>query len=212
MAAITEPQNAVPKMPQVVAVYAQEDIWNEDVKDATGKVTTAKKIVHAKGFAQELPPAVAREVVRESKGRYAFEPPPGSPALAAAVGAAALAEKEQEDKFNAAMNDPVLMARLRAAMGGGETAPRDIVMYPEGDVTKPVPVIQQGPVAPKTFDLRALPGVDDKLARAMEDAKFGTLVSLQNTTPEKLAEVPGMGGKLAIKVLAYVNENFPKGV
>jgi DNA uptake protein ComE-like DNA-binding protein len=102
------------------------------------------------------------------------------------------------------------MARLRAAIGG-EPAPQE---FPGANLTKPAPLPPQ-PVAgaPKpAFDLRTLPGVDDKLARAMEDAKFGTLASLQNTTPEKLAEVPGMGGKLAIKVLAYVNENFPKGV
>lgn len=215
MASIQEPANAVPRMPQVVTVYAQEDIWSEEVTDATtGKVTKAEKVVHAKGFAQQLPPAIAREVVREGQGRYAFEPPAGMSALTDTVGAAALQAKEQEDKFRNAMEDPVLMARIRAAIEGREN-PAGPALTDLEKVLAGQPALPPQPVAgaPKpAFDLRTLPGVDDKLARAMEDAKFGTLVSLQNTTPEKLGEVPGMGGKLAIKVLGYVNENFPKGV
>lgn len=64
---------------------------------------------------------------------------------------------------------------------------------------------------PALFQLTSLPNVNEKLARSMEDAGFGTLRNVQVATIDGLAAVPGMGTKLAERIVTYVAENYPKG-
>ena len=89
----------------------------------------------------------------------------------------------------------------------------DFTKHPEADRTAATapgaPAAPEPAATSKQFTLTDLPGVNDKLAKAMEDAGLGTLAALRASNVETLAAVPGMGNKLAQRVLETVAETYP---
>lgn len=66
-----------------------------------------------------------------------------------------------------------------------------------------------GATIPSPFALTEVPGINDKVARSLEDAGFGTADAVRGATIESLAAVQGMGNKLAERLIAHVAENYP---
>jgi hypothetical protein len=55
----------------------------------------------------------------------------------------------------------------------------------------------------------SLAGVGDKTVRRLVDGGFATLEALGAATAEQLAEIPGIGGKTAEKILAAARGDSP---
>lgn len=187
-----------------IAVYALQDVFREVTrKDKEPEMV----LVHAAGHRQELEASIAREVVRNSPKDYGFLPPGG------VVAPAESSAPSTNERIADILNDPAALAVLRAALLGAQFQP---AVGQVSDAAAPGGVAQATPASTQqvntgadAFQLTNLPGVNDKLARSLEDHGFGTLVALQGATVETLSAVPGMGEKIAKNIVAHVAEKYP---
>lgn len=185
-----------------VAVYALRDVCaHRGGKSQGGEMQGGESVVvHPKGHKQMLDPGIAREVVRTSPEDYGYAHPDGDMEAAIAV-----APASAQERLAALLADPELVATLRHALATTEPAqpvPGAPVAVPATETDPPPPA---GP-----FLLTSLPGVNEKVARAMEDAKLGTLEQLQEATLEQIAAVHGVGNKLAERIAEHIKTHHPK--
>jgi DNA uptake protein ComE-like DNA-binding protein len=183
-------------------IYALRDI--ESARGPLGKM----EVVHKRGFAQELPTAIAREVVRNQPEDYGLNPPDGvAPVQLRARDTAS----DADNLIRQILASPEALTRLRDALGVSQAEEAaEAGVAPLAAAAGAAVLALGGDVLPKAgvepFVLTSLPGVNERLARSLEDAGLGTLQALRSADQETLAAVPGLGNKMAERIVNHLAE------
>lgn len=174
-------------------VFAQRDVFAE----RNGK----QILVHKRGSAQTLEPAVAREVIAGNPDDYGYAAPDAEPESASTH------PQTGEPTAPGAHPSPI-NAMLQPTSPHPDVDPEAPGTVETGSSDAPAPP-PPGSGVPTDgggeFNLADVPGVGDKLARTMADAGYGTREKLSAASVEDLQKVPGVGAKLAEKILDHVN-------
>lgn len=150
-------------------------------------------LVHPKGHRQQLEAAVARELVRTRSEDYALTDA-GEAVLHPQTG-------EPIEPGTGATATPINAALQPTAPATPNIDPNAPGSVETGNGGK-----DGGGQTEESFDLLKVPGVNDAVARGLEDAKLGTLAALRGATVEDLQAVKGIGPMIAKQIHDHVQE------